>query len=101
MPEFTWNGLSDGNFEVTPVRGTPLEAHLWTATNPEARDFRETADVEWTSTPIDPDSDGSYRGTVSLPPDGGYTAFYIALTYQDNKISPPYCLATPMTVLGD
>ena len=101
LPEFTWNNLTDGNFEVTPVSEKPVAVKLWTATNPQARDFRETTGIAWSSNTVSKDSKGSYSGTVAYPPEGGYTAFYIELTYQSSTGTPSYSLTTPMTVLGN
>lgn len=100
MPDFTWEGLTDGVFKVMPVNQKPVEVKLWTATNPSTRDFREIAGIPWTSTVLEAGADGSYTGTVTQT-EGGYTAFYIELTYRDSEADPLYILATPVTVLGD
>ena len=100
MPDFTWEGLTDGVFKVMPVKGKPVEVKLWTATNPSERDFREIAGIPWTSTVLEAGADGAYTGTVTRP-EQGYTAFYIELTYRDSEDDPLYTLATPITVLGD
>ena len=100
MPDFTWEGLTDGVFKVMPVKRKPVEVKLWTATNPSERDFREIAGIPWTSTVLEAGADGAYTGTVTRP-EQGYTAFYIELTYRDSEDDPLYTLATPITVLGD
>ena len=100
MPDFTWEGLTDGVFKVMPGKQKPVEVKLWTATNPSGRDFREITGIPWTSTVLEADADGSYTGTVTRP-EQGYTAFYIELTYRDSEDDPLYTLATPITVLGD
>ena len=98
MPDFTWEGLKDGEFKVMPVKQKPVEAKLWTATNPSGRDFREITGIPWTSTVLDAGADGSYTGTVTRPEQGD-TAFYIELAYRDNEDEPLFTLATPITVL--
>jgi PhoPQ-activated pathogenicity-related protein len=98
MPDFTWEGLTDGVFKVKPGAHKPVEVNLWTATNPSARDFREITDILWTSTVLEAGADGSYTGSVTRPQQG-YTAFYIELTYQDNENYPLFTLATPITIL--
>ena len=100
MPDFTWEGLTDGVFKVMPVKQKPVNVKLWTATNPSGRDFREIAGIPWTSTVLEAGANGSYTGTVTRP-EHGYTAFYIELTYRDNEDDPLYTLATPITILGD
>jgi PhoPQ-activated pathogenicity-related protein len=100
MPDFTWEGLTDGVFKVMPVKQKPVDVKLWTATNPSGRDFREIAGIPWTSTVLEAGANGSYTGTVTRP-EQGYTAFYIELAYRDNEDDPLYTLATPSTILGD
>jgi PhoPQ-activated pathogenicity-related protein len=100
MPDFIWEGLTDGVFKVMPVKQKPVNVKLWTATNPSGRDFREIAGIPWTSTVLEAGANGSYTGTVTRP-EQGYTAFYIELTYRDNEDDPLYTLATPITILGD
>jgi PhoPQ-activated pathogenicity-related protein len=98
MPDFTWEGLSEGAFTVTPGKQKPVEVKLWTATNASGRDFREIAGIQWTATAIAEDGNGLYRGMVARP-EAGSTAFYIELTYQDTKAVPVYSVATPITIL--
>jgi PhoPQ-activated pathogenicity-related protein len=101
MPEFTWNDLTDGSFEVTPVTQTPIEVKLWTATNPSTRDFRETAGIQWKSIIVSKNENGSYTGTVPQPDLESYTAFFVELSFKDGKeTDPQYRLSTPMTVLS-
>ena len=101
LPEFTWAGLQEGVFTVTPGQQKPVAVKLWSATNPVNRDFRQTTDNQtwWTSTDIEEDANGSYTGTVP-PPETGYTAFYIELMYKDTAKGASYSFATPITILG-
>jgi PhoPQ-activated pathogenicity-related protein len=103
MPEFTWDGLQEGVFTVTPVDQKPVSVKLWTAANPVNRDFRYSTDnqtvIQWTATDIAEDATGSYKGTVP-PPETGYTAYYIDLMYKDTGKAASYSLATPITILG-
>jgi PhoPQ-activated pathogenicity-related protein len=102
MPKFTWTGLKEGTFTITPVGQKPVAVKLWTATNPAARDFRETAGITWSAITIEENAQGAYNGAVENPPAGGYTAFYVELTYQDGERgAPAYSLATPITILGN
>jgi PhoPQ-activated pathogenicity-related protein len=100
LPEFTWAGLEEGSFTVTPEQQKPVAVKLWQDTNPVNRDFRQTTDNEtWTSTDIEEQANGSYTGTV-LPPESGFIAFYIELIYKDTAKKASYSLATPITILG-
>ena len=98
MPDFTWEGLTDGVFKVMPVKQKPVEVKLWTATNQSGRDFREITGILWTSSVLEANADGSYAGTVTRPEQGS-TAFYIGLTYRESEDDPLFTLATPITVL--
>ena len=100
MPDFTWEGLTDGVFKVIPVKQEPVEVKLWTATNQSGRDFREITGILWTSSVLEANADGSYAGTVTRPEQGSI-AFYIGLTYRESEDDPLFTLATPITVLGD
>ena len=103
MPEFSWTGLEEGSFTVKPLNQKPVAVKLWSATNPVNRDFRLTTAsqtaIEWTSTDIEEQANGSYTGTV-LPPESGFIAFYIELIYKDTAKKASYSLATPITILG-
>lgn len=100
LPDFTWAGLQEGSFTVTPGQQKPIAVKLWSATNPVNRDFRQTTDNEiWASTDIEKDATGSYTGTVQ-PPGTGFTAFYIELMFKDTAKGASYNFATPITILG-
>lgn len=99
MPEFTREGLEEGVFTVTPKKQNPIAVKLWTATNPINRDFRLSGGIQWTSADIAANATGAYPGAV-LPPETGYTAFYVELSYKDTEKEASYSLATPITVLG-
>ena len=50
--------------------------------HPDARDFRvDVFGKGWKSTPLSPNSDGSYTAKVKKPKKG-FTAFFVELTYQ-------------------
>lgn len=55
---------------VTPT-GKPRRVRLWTADNPNTRDFRkETLGPVWKSVPLQPDPDGVYRARLTTPAKG-------------------------------
>jgi len=102
LPDFTWSGLQQGSFTVTPGSQKPDSVRLWQATNPENRDFRffdDPAAPQWTPSDIVADANGAYAGTVQRP-EAGYTAFYVELIYEDSVQEDSYSFATPLTVLG-
>lgn len=79
-PQFTWKVDNDGAFRVTP-QDKPAQVLLWQATNPQRRDFRvETFGKKYTSTPLEPESNGEYVGRVAEP-EKGWTAYFVELTY--------------------
>ena len=80
-PRFSWRMEKDGSIRLS-VTDQPAEVRLWQATNPDARDFRLAAlGGVWTSRLIGGDGKGAYIGRIR-PPERGWTAFFIELTYQ-------------------
>jgi PhoPQ-activated pathogenicity-related protein len=79
-PKFDWKSEADGSIVLESV-DRPDGVRLWQATNPAARDFRlDTIGPAWTSTPVQPASEGRYVGRVAAPPDG-WTAYFLEMTY--------------------
>ncbi|EGV32142.1 PhoPQ-activated pathogenicity-related protein PqaA type [Thiorhodococcus drewsii AZ1] len=79
-PRIDWTRDSDGSIRVW-TDSTPKTVKLWQTTNPNARDFRlDTIGAAWTSTPLQPSTDGSYVGRVAPPPEG-WTAFAVEVTF--------------------
>lgn len=98
-PKFSWSKESDGSLRVT-VTDKPAEVLLWQATNPKARDFRvDTIGKAYTSTRLEPRSDGAYLAQVSKPP-AGFTAFFVELQYPTGK-KYPFKFSTEVSVVPD
>lgn len=98
-PQFSWSRPEPGTLQVR-TEDAPREVRLWQATNPVARDFRvETLGREFTSTVLQPQADGQYVATVS-PPDEGWTAFFVELTYDVGGIFT-LKLTTEVAVIPD
>jgi PhoPQ-activated pathogenicity-related protein len=79
-PQFVSTVSDNGTIRVLSHE-TPQEVRLWQANNPEARDFRvETLGRKYTSTVIEPNSDGLY---IAEAPQGnkGWTAYFVEMTY--------------------
>jgi PhoPQ-activated pathogenicity-related protein len=73
---------------------------LWQATNPTARDFRkDTIGPAYTSQPLRDQGDGLYVAQVA-PPEKGWTAFFVELTF-DTGGRLPLKLTTPVRVVPD
>lgn len=79
-PEFSWRqkGLA---IEVH-TKSRPSNVRLWQASNPNTRDFRlDTIGSAWKDSVLSAEADGeSYIGKVT-PPDSGWTAFFVELTF--------------------
>jgi PhoPQ-activated pathogenicity-related protein len=79
-PKFDCKSETDGSIVVASA-DRPAEVSLWQATNPVARDFRlDTLGPAWTSSPVEPVSDGIYVGSVQKPAKG-WTAYFVEMTY--------------------
>ena len=74
----------DGSIRLSVI-DQPVEVRLWQATNPDARDFRLAAlGAAWKSRLVGGDGKGVYIGRIR-PPEKGWTAFFIELTYELEK----------------
>ena len=59
----------------------PASATLWSATNPNARDFRlETFGKQWTATPLTPIGPNTWEIRVPAPAKG-WTAYFAEFTF--------------------
>ena len=80
IPEYTWTVRDDGALVVSPG-AKPSQVLLWQGTNPKARDFRvDSIGNAFTSTPLQPQADGTYVGNVDKPV-SGFTAYFVEMTY--------------------
>jgi PhoPQ-activated pathogenicity-related protein len=81
IPEYSWTVRNDGALVVKPG-AKPSQVLLWQGTNPKARDFRvdSIGAKAFTSTPLQPQPDGTYVGNVEKPPTG-FTAYFVEMTY--------------------
>ena len=79
-PEFDWSISKDGVITVTS-KDNPSAVKLWSATNPEARDFRlEQIGPAYKAQDLAPES--ANKWVVKLQkPEHGYSATFIELTY--------------------
>ncbi len=99
LPEFSWNIAGEGHTVVT-ARTKPTQVNLWTATNPNARDFRlETIGKAWKSSPLAVNDKGVYDTDVKAP-EKGWTAYFVELLF-DSGSSLPYRFSTEVRVIPD
>ena len=97
-PRLSWQREEHGWRVETVDR--PREVLLWHAHNPAARDFRlDTIGPTWTSRPLTANKEGEYVGLV-LPPERGYTACFVELTYDSGGPHPFKC-TTEVQVVPD
>jgi len=79
-PQYSWKFEENGSIRVF-AKTKPVEAVLWRANNPTARDFRlKTIGPAFESTTLKPDADGNF--VAPAPPEQpGWTASFVELTY--------------------
>ncbi len=98
-PEFTWDITEAGHMAISTQR-RPQRVILWTATNRNARDFRlETIGKAWKSTPLEPESAGTYVAKVPAPEEG-WTAYFVELHF-DWDSALPWRFSTEVRVVPD
>lgn len=79
-PEFSWTISPDGRIEGV-CKDRPSAVKFWTATNPDARDFRlETIGRAWTGVDVQPRGDGVYAAQIQKPAKG-FTAGFLEFTF--------------------
>lgn len=100
IPRYTWAEL-DATATWVRTPDAPSSVKLWQATNPENRDFRITEIGEtYTATDLEEDRDrGVYVGRIE-PPEKGWTAFFIELTFPGLD-GAPFRFTTPVRVYPD
>lgn len=86
FPSFSWQIPVPGTM-IVETKTQPTAVHLWQAHNPENRDFRlETIGSAWEMTPLEPieTTAGHVRYEVNLlPPEQGWIAFLVEVTFPD------------------
>lgn len=78
----------------------PVEAVLWRAVNPGARDFRHPIVGDaFKPTPLEPEAIGSYFAPLEAP-EKGYAATFVRFTF-DIGAAKPFRISTPVWVTPD
>ncbi len=99
LPEFSWTIAGEGHTVVT-AKTKPAQVNLWTATNPNARDFRlMTIGKVWKSAPLAANDEGVYDTDVKAP-EKGWTAYFVELQF-DSGSALPYRFSTEVRVVPD
>jgi PhoPQ-activated pathogenicity-related protein len=99
LPEFSWKIAGEGHTVVT-AKTRPAQVNLWTATNPNARDFRlMTIGKAWKSAPLAANDKGVYDTDVKAP-EKGWTAYFVELQF-DSGTALPYRFSTEVRVIPD
>ncbi len=98
-PQFSWEIPNEGRVTVT-AKTRPEQVMLWTATNPDARDFRlQTIGKAWKSSPLTDDGKGIYSARVEAP-EKGWTAYFVELHF-DSGTPLPFRFSTEVRVVPD
>jgi PhoPQ-activated pathogenicity-related protein len=98
-PQFSWDVAGEGHMVVT-AKTRPTQVTLWTATNPDARDFRlEKIGKAWTSSPLTGNDKGIYDAAVKAP-EKGWTAYFVELQF-DSGTPLPFRFSTEVRVVPD
>jgi len=99
-PDFIWNKVDTNGITLRPL-DKPIEVKLWQAHNPKARDFRvESLGKAYTSTVIEPGTEGNYLAQVPMPTEG-YTAFFVEVSFDSGIPSAPFKFTTEVSILPD
>ena len=86
-PSVVWAPGPDNTLTVR-TSAAPVSATLWSATNPNARDFRmETFGKLWTSTPLPPLGPNMWL-VHAPPPSKGWTARFVEFTFDVGTKAP-------------
>lgn len=98
-PEVSWEWEGDGTVRVKSNM-TPVNARLWTATNPRHRDFRlESVGEIYESRELTIDSGNIVTATVEEPGEG-FTAYFVELEFESG-MRFPFTVTTPVKVTPD
>ncbi|MCZ6893889.1 MAG: PhoPQ-activated pathogenicity-related family protein [Gammaproteobacteria bacterium] len=99
-PRFSWKVEPDGTIRVYAL-DEPKAVKLWQATNPEERNFMKAVIGEaWSSERIEATEPGVYSVRLD-PPEQGFTAYMLELTYDSGVPLAPFKFTTGIKVVPD
>ncbi|MFL0803123.1 MAG: thrombospondin type 3 repeat-containing protein [Agarilytica sp.] len=88
-PRYSYRLEADGSIVVQNHSFGLTSVKLWSATNPNERNFRlDTIGDGYAAQTLLPNWDGTYTGRVSTP-EQGWTAYMVELTYGDEVYTSP------------
>ncbi|MBI2825266.1 MAG: hypothetical protein HYX69_11330 [Planctomycetia bacterium] len=100
LPQFSWTIEPDGAIRVQTATA-PTQVLMWQATNPNARDFRQSFNppdlVKYTSSTLTDQGGGVYVANVATPATGA-RAFFVELTFPSPIAGVPYKFTTEVRV---
>jgi PhoPQ-activated pathogenicity-related protein len=97
LPKYDWRIDRDGTIRVKAAT-PPKAVKLWQATNSEARDFRlEKIGSVWSATDLPTTASGEYAALVP-PPQQGWTAYFLELTFESGVAGTPFKFTTGVRV---
>lgn len=103
LPQFSWQSDSAGKLEIKTVTA-PVAMRVWSAENPEKRDFRlDVIGEQWKSREIalGKESDGKQHTIAVDPPGKGYKAFFVELDFPNPHVrKQPIQLTTEVYILS-
>lgn len=98
-PRVEWKLEEDGSM-VVHASPAPMQALVWRANNPKARDFRlQTLGPAFHSTPLQPNASGDYL-VPPAPDQPGWTASFLELTF-DVGATVPLKVTTSVQITPD
>jgi PhoPQ-activated pathogenicity-related protein len=98
LPEYEWELPNAGVIRINS-KTKPSKVKLWTATNPNARDFRlESLGPVYVEKEIPIAADGKYEVKLDKP-EKGWTAGFVELTFANDPV--PHKFTSGVTVIPD
>ena len=99
-PRFSWKIETDGTIRIYAL-DEPQVVKLWQASNREERNFMKAVIGEaWSSEEIEADEPGVYTAKLD-PPERGFTAYMLELTYDSGVPLAPFKFTTGIKVVPD
>jgi PhoPQ-activated pathogenicity-related protein len=97
LPKFTWTVEPDGAI-VVHSDDTPSNVVMWQATNPDARDFRNSyTNTPYSATPLSDLGGQTYIANPDMPSQGA-RAYFIELDYPSGIPGIPYQFTTEIHI---
>lgn len=100
LPQVSWTQV-DANTLRIQANAAPSEVIVWTANNPDARDFRlDIVGPIWEQSAASRVGGNIYQANVP-DPDSGWTAYMIQLKFASPLPGVPYIFSSPVKIVPD